>query len=312
MEDLPRNNRGSRRCLKILKVAATATVNNASEQGAKSLEEEDLFSDEEDIVDYPDPFPSNEELITDKDETPSISSYDSDLSSTSSMSSSSTTRLKSKKVTIEEEDDPEAPPFTTKSSKPPMNSEQEDYIPKDSEVIMAAKKEAKPEGLGSLGAQALHIKVHVQSIGRGEVKARLDSGADITLISEEFWKQLGTLAKPKVGMRMKLYHLTGHTKVLGYVKTRLYTLTTDNSWVCFELEAYVIQGMRVPLLLGEDFQTAYELQVKRYTTGHSEVTVGSGTKIIPASSAHDIDLGFEIRQAYLAKSFVRTRTARRK
>ena len=111
---------------------------------------------------------------------------------------------------------------------------------------------------------------------------------------------------------MKLYHLTGHAKVLGYVKTRLYTLTTDNSWICFELEAYVVQGMRVPLLLGEDFQTSYELQVKRYAMGHSEVTVGSGTKIIPASSAHDIDLGFEIRQAYLSQSFVRARTARRR
>ena len=36
---------------------------------------------------------------------------------------------------------------------------------------MAAKKETKPEGLGSLGTQALHIKAYIQSIGRGEVKA---------------------------------------------------------------------------------------------------------------------------------------------
>ena len=176
---------------------------------------------------------------------------------------------------------------------------------------MATRKESKPEGLGSLGTQALHVKAYIQSIGRGEVKARLDSGADITLMSEEFWKQMGTLMKPKEGMRMKLYHLTGHAKVLGYVKTRLYTQATDGAWVCFELEAYVVQGMKVPLLLGEDFQTAYELHVKRYSTGHCEVTVGESSKIIPASSTHSVDLGFEIRQAYLSKSFIRSRTVKR-
>ena len=102
---------------------------------------------------------------------------------------------------------------------------------------MAVRKETKPEGLGSLGSQALHFKGYVQSIGRGEVKARLDSGADITLMSEEFWNKIGTLMKPKEGLRMKLYHLTGHATVLGYVRTRLYTRTTDGSWICFELEA---------------------------------------------------------------------------
>ena len=64
---------------------------------------------------------------------------------------------------------------------------------------MVLKKETKPEGLGSLGTQALHIKAHVQSIGRGEVKARLASGADITLMSEDFWKQMGTLSNLRKG-----------------------------------------------------------------------------------------------------------------
>jgi len=110
------------------------------------------------------------------------------------------------------------------SSNPQSNQRVEkEYIPENPEVIMATKKETKPEGLGSLDVQALHIKAHIQSIGRGEVKACLDSGVDITLMSEEFWKQMGTLTKLKEGMRMKLYHLMGHAKVLGYIKTGLYT-----------------------------------------------------------------------------------------
>ena len=176
---------------------------------------------------------------------------------------------------------------------------------------MAAKKESKPEGLGSLGMQALHLKAYIQLIGRGEVKACLDSGADITLMSEEFWKQIGTLMKTKEGMRMKLYHLTGHTKVLGYVKMRLYMQTTDGTWICFELEVYVVQGMKFPLLLGEDFQTAYKLHVKWYSMGHCEVTVGESSRIIPASSAYSVNLGFKICQAYLSKSLICSRTAKR-
>ena len=202
-------------------------------------------------------------------------------------------------------------PFVKVLGEPQSNQgDQKEYIPNSSEIIIAAKKESKPEGLGSLGTQALHIKAYIQAIGR-EVKACLDSGADITLMSEEFWKQMGTLMKPKEGMRMKLYHLTGHTKVLGYIKTWLYMQATDGAWICFELEAYVVQGMKVPLLLGEDFQTAYELHVKQYSTGHCEVKVGESSRIIPMSSAYNINLGFEIHQAYLSKSFVHARTSRR-
>jgi len=52
--------------------------------------------------------------------------------------------------------------------------------------------------------------------------------------------------------------------------------------------------MRVPLLLGEDFQTAYD------------------SKRILASSAHNVDLGFKICRAYMAQSFVWSKTACRK
>ena len=39
--------------------------------------------------------------------------------------------------------------------------------------------------------------------------------------------------------------------------------------------------------------------------------MGESSRVIPASSAHSVDLGFEIRQAYLSKSFIRARTSRR-
>jgi hypothetical protein len=101
---------------------------------------------------------------------------------------------------------------------------------------------------------------------------------------------------------MSLYHLTGQVKVLGYVKCSLYMVSDEGEVVRFDLEAYVTRNMKVPLLLGEDFQSAYKLGIKRSATGHCEVQVRRSRHIIPASSVHSVDLGFEIRQASMAKS----------
>ena len=238
VKDAPQENRATRRKLKIHKLAATVASNNPAISSSAPLEEEDLFSDEEDIVDYPEPITSGTDSDLSTEEHRSLASS-SPLSLTSSLPSVLAMKTESRKTTIEEVEDPEAPPRAESSKKAtveevedpetftqvklpnenPAGEDLRDYTPLDAEVIMAVKKETKPEGLGSLGTQALHIKAHIQSIGRGEVKAHLDLGADITLMSEDFWKQMGTLSKPKEGMRMKLYHLTGHAKVLGFVKT---------------------------------------------------------------------------------------------
>ncbi|KAJ7878923.1 hypothetical protein B0H13DRAFT_2346315 [Mycena leptocephala] len=169
----------------------------------------------------------------------------------------------------------------------------------------ARKGRQLPDGLGSLGARALHVKVRVGSLANEEIRGRLDSGADITLMSEEFWESIPDIQKPREGIRMKLYHLTGQAKVLGYVRTTLYMVSKEGDVVSFELEAYVVRNMKVPLLIGEDFQSSYELGVQRWATGHCEVQVGRSRHIIPASSAHSVDLGFKIRHASMAKTMKR-------
>ena len=148
--------------------------------------------------------------------------------------------------------------------------------------------------MGLLGSKGLHMRARIHELDLSDVKARLDSGADITLISEEFWKSLTNLPQLREGMRMKLYHLTGGAKVLGYIKTELYATALDGSIVSFELEAYLIRNMNVPILLGEDFQTTYELSVTRRATGQCEVLVGKSGCIIPAATTLNVDLGFKI------------------
>ncbi|KAF7344711.1 TY3B-TY3B protein [Mycena venus] len=176
----------------------------------------------------------------------------------------------------------------------------------DGHCIHSARKVRQlPDGLGSLGSRALHVKVKVGSLDNGEIRGRLDSGADITLMSEEFWESIPSLPKLKEGIRMTLYHLTGQAKVLGYIKTQLYMVSKDGEVISFELEAYVVRNMKVPLLLGEDFQSSYELGVRCWGTGHCDVQVRCSRHIIPASSAHSVDLGFEIQQASMAKTMKR-------
>lgn len=48
----------------------------------------------------------------------------------------------------------------------------------------------------------------------------------------------------------------------------------DETLISFELEAYIVCNMRVPLLIGEDFQTTYELGLIRHVSGQTEVLVG--------------------------------------
>lgn len=138
-------------------------------------------------------------------------------------------------------------------------------LTEDGVKVHAARKVRQlPDGLGSLGARALHVKLRVGSLLQDLVRGRMDSGADITLMSEEFWASIPGLPKPREGIRMKLYHLTGQAKVLGYIKTTLFMESKEGDIISFELEAYVVRNMRVPLLLGEDFQSSYELGVRRW------------------------------------------------
>lgn len=114
-----------------------------------------------------------------------------------------------------------------KSTEPISNEEGTDsdsqsLLPTPS-IHITKKGRALPEGLGSLGSQALQIKGSVVDAAGKSIPIRLDSGADITLMSEDYYNSVQGLPKLKEGLRMKLYHLTGHAKVLGYIRTILFT-----------------------------------------------------------------------------------------
>ncbi|KAJ7595242.1 hypothetical protein C8J56DRAFT_883467 [Mycena floridula] len=100
----------------------------------------------------------------------------------------------------------------------------------------------------ALGTCTFHLKANLSDEEQTQVKAHLDSGADITLISEEFFSKLKGLPAPKIGLRMKLFSLTGNAKVLGYTHFDIEVEVTNGSTVIFAVEAYLrrfgIQGQK--------------------------------------------------------------------
>ncbi|KAF9489042.1 hypothetical protein BDN71DRAFT_1435665 [Pleurotus eryngii] len=111
------------------------------------------------------------------------------------------------------------------------------------QLICAIRRQQFPEERSSLGIRALHMRAHIGSLKSPAFTARLDSGADVTLMSEDF---LGTITEPpkiREGVHMQLYQLTGSAKVLGYVHTKLLVHTVMGEAVIFELEAYIVQGI---------------------------------------------------------------------
>ena len=181
----------------------------------------------------------------------------------------------------------------------------------DSPIFYAPKIASHPAGYSALDARSLQCSISIGSPDAPPVAGRLDSGADLTLISEDYYNTVPDLPRPKEGMRMKLYHLTGEASILGYTRFLAYAVTDTGERVCFEVEAYVVRGMKVPLLLGEDFHTAYELNVQRYANGTSAIRVGRSGRIIPASSSRRVQVGFTVFKKDDSQSFVRARGRRR-
>ena len=111
------------------------------------------------------------------------------------------------------------------------------------------------------------MKGRVGSTRNASTDLRLDSCADITLISADYLSSLRDKPAVQQGMRMKLWQLTDKDCELGgFVRIPIIVETREGQTIEMEAEAYIVPNMTVPILLGEDFQLTYEISVSRSTS----------------------------------------------
>lgn len=152
----------------------------------------------------------------------------------------------------------------------------DDGRPTQEGVNWVKPRRYKPSGSSALGVSVLSLQGHINDINEPATDLRLDSGADITLISAEYYAKLAKPPKLRTGRKMDLWQLTDRkSKIEGYIEVPVFVKSKTGELVGLLAEAYVVPGMNVPILLGEDFHLAYELTVARHVEFGTTVSVAN-------------------------------------
>ena len=185
--------------------------------------------------------------------------------------------------------------------------------PTQDKPIRLRKKRFTPSGTSALGVSVLSTKGWVGNLDNGLVDLRLDSCADVTLISEEFFLSLKQAPKVKQGMRMQLWQLTDKDSSLkGFVTIPIIMQSEEGVLLESEAEAYIVPGMTVPILLGEDYQLNYEMGVTRNVELGTRVKFAGADFQVPAQRVdRTADFDRMRQSALLAGHFIRSKLHRR-
>jgi hypothetical protein len=128
------------------------------------------------------------------------------------------------------------------------------------ETIELKKLMAQPPGCVFLGSQATQTMVTVGGRDSDAMKVIVDSGSDITLISQSCMEKLSCKLKLKGGQKIELIQVTGRSSISRFVDLELF-FHSNNGPVQINIEAYVVKGMSTPFILGNDFVSQYSISV---------------------------------------------------
>jgi hypothetical protein len=144
--------------------------------------------------------------------------------------------------------------------------------PKELTSIRLYKKRKTRPGKSALCTSVLSMKGTIVDPAGELIDLRVDTCADVTLISEELYRSFVNPPPIRLGLPMKLVQLTHEeSDIKGYVTVPIFVMTEEGQLIETEAEAYVVPGMSVPILLGEDYQINYEIALTR--------NVESGSKL---------------------------------
>src|ERR1700691_5777437 len=100
--------------------------------------------------------------------------------------------------------------------------------PSMSKLLVEQKKhQACPPGCFFLGSQAAQVPATINSINKNLAKVIVDSGSDITLISQKLLTKMLDQVKLRQGQKINLVQVTGNAFISGYMDIDLYFHTPD-------------------------------------------------------------------------------------
>ncbi len=151
------------------------------------------------------------------------------------------------------------------------------------DILQLPRHMSRPPGCSFLGSKATQVRARIGSLEDIETNIIVDSGSDITLISEEQLNSLLENYKVKLGQKINLIQVTGTSSISGYVNLDMY-FTTIEGIVKITVEAYVVKGMSTPFILGNDFADQYSLSIIR-KDGESYLQFGESERSIRVESS---------------------------
>ncbi|EIM85167.1 uncharacterized protein STEHIDRAFT_27661, partial [Stereum hirsutum FP-91666 SS1] len=162
----------------------------------------------------------------------------------------------------------------------------EEVVPTTSSKIvrLVPGRRTQMPGLASEGVSVLATEGRLMQLDGLEVTLRYDSGADITLLSEDTYLKLRNPPPLKKGMKINLLQLTSEeTSVKGFINLPIFVTLDDGTILEMEVEAYVVSRMTVPILLGEDFHEIFEVGVTRDAVHGTRISFGKGAHSVRAT-----------------------------
>ncbi|KAJ7336115.1 hypothetical protein DFH08DRAFT_965018 [Mycena albidolilacea] len=129
-------------------------------------------------------------------------------------------------------------------------------------LIELRKYMARPPGSTFLGSSATQATATVGSLTINAIVVIADTGSDITLISRKTLNELLDAPKIKQGHQVQLIQVTGTSSISGYVNVNLFFHTEDGP-VKLNVDAYVVDDMTTPFILGNDFMDQYSISIIR-------------------------------------------------
>ena len=179
--------------------------------------------------------------------------------------------------------------------------------------IKLRKRRFTPAGSSAIGVSVVAVQRWVGSLRNDQMDLRLDSCADVMLISQEYLESLRERPMCQKGLKMDLWQLTDKdAQIQGYVRIPIFMESSEGVILETEAEAYVVPNMTIPILLEEDYHLNYELTVAHRIDFKSVVNFSGMPYSVPARGVNRTgDFGRMWQSASAAASFIKSKLHKR-